>query len=96
MNSNETLTIRILKLPVEVSEGGSLFAPYPMKILHFGEQGNKLYVWVKCWEDGPAVFVDYRIVGTGWRLNDEGLAYHSTVQTEVGLVWHLFVEESAV
>lgn len=64
--------------------------------LHVGWQPDALYVWAMVDTDKPMQDVRFKILGTGWPIEGDGVewSFVGTVQTPVGLVWHVFKERA--
>lgn len=73
-----------------------LSMPEGARELYVGEQYGSLWVWVLCDPYRTAVDTVFRIIGTGWEIDEHWLdrsRYVGTVQVELGYVWHVFREE---
>ena len=78
------------------------------RILHVGEQGGELYIWVENIltrmdfhsgeevprEENEKTELHVFTIGTGWPYFDnESVVHVGTVQMSDGLVWHVFLGE---
>jgi hypothetical protein len=82
----------IHKYPVEVGTTRILMNKV-VRYLHVGEQTRKLYLWALV-EEGSQELRTIAVCGTGIKIpklvSGESLEFLGTVQTESGLVWHVF------
>ena len=81
----------IYKYPL-TNNGGDLQKlelPSGAKILHFGLQDNKLYIWAKVVLDFTKELRFFRVVGTGCELGINSGEYIGTI-FQGPYVWHLF------
>lgn len=63
--------------------------PEDAEILHVGVQNNQIYLWAAVDVDKPTVRRQFKVVGTGWDYNPDGMKYLGTAH--VGpFVWHVF------
>ena len=79
----------IYKYQVEVGYN-ALNLPKDSVVVHFGNQDNKLCVWVLLDEDNPLELYEVHIVGTGWLRVQEDWKFLGTVQ-QGSFVWHAFL-----
>ncbi len=84
---------KIYKYNVPIQDGFTLELPDGYKILHFGMQDKKAYLWVLVDPDSK-LFIScrFQIKGTGHSIDESELMnYVGTIITNNDrLVWHLF------
>lgn len=82
----------IFKYPVPIQDHIEIEMPRTAKLLHFAEQGGKLFLWAMVpVDDSEMVKRKLRLVGTGHTLEEYPAAYVGTALLEDGrLVLHLF------
>ena len=75
-------------------ESQQLLIPEDRRIIHIGEQGERLYLWVLGRKDSDQVPCNIFIYGTGQDVDERILdqKHLKTVQMSSGLVWHIFEE----
>lgn len=58
--------------------------------LRFGAQSTGLMLW--CLVDPAEIImpISFRLIGTGFDIEDDELSYIGTCEDNRGLVWHLF------
>ena len=77
---------------VQLPEGAKV-----LSVAERGEFGNRLSVWALVDTEAPVQDRRFRVVGTGHPFPDaEECRFVGTVQTRVGLVWHVFEAEAGV
>ena len=90
----ESGMFHVWKFDLKVTDFVVLQMPEGAKVLSVaerGEFGNRLDVWALVDPDAPMRERRFRVVGTGHPFPDaEECRFVGTVQTRVGLVWHLF------
>lgn len=65
--------------------------PAGAEILSFGAQRDDVVMWVKLDDKAPLCEQYlFEIVGTGWEMSDKPCTFKATVQTQGGLVFHVF------
>ena len=68
-----------------------------LSVAERGEFGNRLDMWALVDTDAPLQDRRFRVVGAGHSFSDaEDCRFVATVQTDVGLVWHVFEAEAGV
>jgi len=79
---------------ISVQDNFPLDLPKDSRILTVQKQNHVLLVWVLCDVSKEKETRYFRIIGTGWDIEDaDGLEYIDTFQQADGnLVWHLFEE----
>ncbi len=98
------MEIRILKYKldfVKVSEykgylEATIHTPLGFKHLSVKYQGNDIVVWGEA-EEYYVQTTDrfakkYILVGTGWKFDNQGLEYMTTLIDTNGFVWHIYSE----
>lgn len=87
--------LKIFKYELQIVDRQEISIPSPKRLLHVGEQDEKLFVWSIV---TPDIFVIYptilRIFGTGHQIENEDITFIGTVQMSNGLVWHIFTEDN--
>lgn len=90
----------VWKFELAVEDYPVIKMPVGAKVLSVaerGEFGNRLDVWALVDPDAPMQDRRFRVVGTGHPFPDaDECRFVGTVQTRVGLVWHLFEAEAGV
>ena len=66
--------------------------PKGAQVLCVQMQGNVPTIWALCDPEAESVMRHFAFAGTGHERNLPGPGYVGTVQTETGLVFHLFDE----
>lgn len=73
---------------------GDIRMPQGAQLLHVGEQQEhnrlKLFVWALVNPDEPMVRRVLSVIGTGMTSQEDTSTYVGTVQSQSGLVWHVF------
>lgn len=80
---------RIYKYTLNIKDISSVSLPQTHTILSFQEQFGKLTFWAVVDIESPEILREFRIFGTGFDIEPEGLNYLATVQVGV-MVWHIF------
>lgn len=72
--------------------------PKDSRFLSAGVQGHEeLVVWILTSPDAETMEHDFFVAATGELLPDEKMGYLATVQTALGLVWHIWeIEDTKV
>lgn len=88
--------ITIWKYPLALTLAQTLTLPKEARILHVGEQAQRLTLWVQVDDLLPHEDRVFIIVGTGHEVPGQTPAYPlrhlGTVQMADGFVWHVFEE----
>jgi len=84
----------IYKFSVPIKDKFELMIPRGAKILTFQAQNNEPMIWVLVNPKNELSKREFAIRGTGQPImsDDDEDVYIGTIQTEMGLVWHLFEE----
>lgn len=65
--------------------------PVGAEILSFGAQRDDIVMWVKLDDALPLTEqLIFEVIGTGWEMADKNYEFRATVQTDDGLVFHVF------
>jgi len=80
----------IWKYEIKIQDDLTLELPVNYKILHFGSQHGRYYIWVlKYGPTKDTMKINFKIVGTGFKINFSTNIYIGTAM-DGAFVWHLF------
>ena len=87
--------ITVWKFPLNYLGQYSLEVPLGAEFIHFDMQGGAPTVWALVNSDNSTQRRLLRVAGTGYRLSADHDHNHigSCIDTNTGLVWHLFEEK---
>lgn len=83
----------VWKFPVEVTGNGKVRMPSGAQVLSVGCQAGwpeVVLIWAEVDPEAPDETREFVIVGTGRPLPKDRGAHIGTVQTQEGLVWHVW------
>lgn len=81
---------RIYKYRIELSPLWEIPMPEGAIVLSVQEQRGELVLWAEVVPSRPTTRRRFAVVGTGHVIPDEPHEYVATVQSYLGLVWHVF------
>lgn len=79
----------------EAYGGARVDLPAGAQILTLGVQDGWVYVWALIDTEAPTRPVRFTRVGTGWEMHPDPGTYVGTYHEAGGLVWHVFMKETA-
>ncbi len=72
-----------------------LMLPQGSNVLAVGSQGPQLVLWALANPSAPLEQIKVTVVWTGQPVREDAGRFIGTVATDDGLVWHVFVSETA-
>ena len=84
--------MKIYKYEIPIKPSVELELPEGFNPLCVQMQEERVILWAIVSPDAPTSSRVFRVYGTGFNLQLAGSTYLGTVQTEGGLVWHVFME----
>jgi len=83
----------IYKFPLEITDYSTLRTHDKAKVMHVGEQGGQLCIWLEVDLTQVVATHGFYIRGTGHVITGEEGQFLGTVLMPNGLVWHIYLED---
>jgi len=86
----------IRKYKLTIDNDFSILIPRLPEILDIRYQDDDLYLWALVDLEKDEVFLHFKIIGTGFDFNPNGLSFIRTVHDPRGFVWHVFYKHPEI